>query len=226
VGGGGLLSVPFLIFVGLPPQIAIATNRFGSVGVSIGALAKFLRQQKIVWKYVIPFSAIAVVGGYAGARLLLIVDEALLSRIIGFILLALLPLLFLRRDTGVVRGQVTKVKKITGYIIYVLTSVWGGFFTAGSGIVNRYAWTHFFGLTMTEVAATGKIPWLLTSLVVSATFIRAGVVHYGYGITLFVGMLVGGYLGAHWAVKKGDVWVKRAFAVFVVISAIQLIFFT
>ena len=225
VGGGGVLSVPFLMFVGLPPHVAIATNRFGSVGVSVGALAKFAREQKIVWKYVVPLSLIAVMGGYIGARILLTVDEKLLSRLIGFILLALLPILFLRRELGVSRTHVTRLKEILGYAIYFLISLWGGFFAAGSGIFNRYAWTHFFGMTMTEVAATGKIPWLLTSLVVLVTFIRAGVVHYPYGITLFAGMLAGGYAGAHIAVKKGDFWVKRAFAVFVVVSAIQLIFF-
>ena len=136
-----------------------------------------------------------------------------------------MPIVFLKRDFGTVRVKATKGKELLGYCVDFLISIWGGFFAAGSGIFNRYAWTHFFGLTMVEVAATGKIPWLLTSLVVLVTFIRAGVVHYGYGITLFVGMLVGGYLGAHWAVKKGDVWVKRAFAVFVIISAMQLIFF-
>jgi len=224
VGGGGLLSVPFLIFVGLPPHIAIATNRFGSVGVSVGALAKFSREQKIVWKYVVPFSAIAIVGGYIGARILLQVDEKLLSRIIGFALLALLPLFLIKRDFGITRVHVTRMKEIMGYAVYFLISVWGGFFAAGSGIFNRYAWTHFFGLTMTEVAATGKIPWLVSSLVVLVTFIRAGVVHYPYGVTLFFGMLAGGYFGAHVAVKKGDAWVKRMFVVFVIISAAQLIF--
>lgn len=226
VGGGGLLSVPFLMLVGLPPHMAIATNRFGSVGVSAGALAKFGRTEKVVWKYVLPLSIIAIAGGYLGARLLLVVDEALLSRIVGIILLALLPLVLLKRDFGIVRVHKSRGKELVGYCVNFFISVWGGFFAAGGGIFNRYALTHFFGLTMVEVAATGKIPWLLTSLVVLVTFIRAGVVHYVYGIILFFGMLVGGYLGAHWAMKKGDLWVKRAFAVFVVISAAQLIFFS
>lgn len=92
--------------------------------------------------------------------------------------------------------------------------------------MNRYAWMHFFGLTMVEVTATNKIPWFAGSIVVLYVFIRAGMVHYPFAVTLFFGMLAGGWLGAHWAVKKGDLWVKRAFAVFVVISAIQLIFFS
>jgi len=48
--------------------MAIATNRFGSVGVSIGALVKFFQEKKIVWKYMVQFCVIAVVGGYLGAH--------------------------------------------------------------------------------------------------------------------------------------------------------------
>jgi uncharacterized membrane protein YfcA len=153
------------------------------------------------------------------------VDDAVLSRIVGFILLALLPVIFIHKDMGVRRERVTAVRKFIGYCLDFLISVWGGFFAAGGGILNRYVWMHFFGLTIIEVSATNKIPWLVSSVVVLLTFIFAGVVHYAYGLTLFLGMLVGGYLGAHWAVKRGDRWVKRAFVVFVVISAVQLIFF-
>lgn len=226
VGGGGLLSIPFLIWAGLPPQIAIATNRFGSVGLSVGALAKFSKERRVVWRYVISFTLISMAGGYLGARILLAVDEKLLSKIVGAVLLGLLPFIILQKDMGVVRTVVKKGREVLGYLAYFVVSIWGGFFAGGAGIFNRYIYTYFFGLTMVEASATNKIPWIVSSLVVLATFIYNDVVHYGYGVTLFIGMLVGGYLGAHWAVKKGDLWVKRAFVVFVLISAAQLIFFS
>ena len=77
VGSGGLISIPFLIFLGLPPHIAIATNRVGAFGLQLGALARFLKSKEIAWKYVGWFSVLALVAGQVGSRLLLQTDEAL-----------------------------------------------------------------------------------------------------------------------------------------------------
>ena len=52
IGAGGLISVPSLIFLGLPPQVAIATDRLGTLGQIFTALIKFWQAKKIVWKYV------------------------------------------------------------------------------------------------------------------------------------------------------------------------------
>jgi uncharacterized membrane protein YfcA len=78
---------------------------------------------------------------------------------------------------------------------------------------------------MIEVLATTVIPWLILSLSSLIIFINSGVIDYRAGIILIVGMAIGGYLGAHFAIKKGNVWVKRIFAVFVLVSAIKLLFF-
>jgi len=48
VGGGGLISIPLLLFLGIPPQVTLATNKFGGLGVSVGALYKFIKEKKIV----------------------------------------------------------------------------------------------------------------------------------------------------------------------------------
>lgn len=54
VGGGGLISIPILIFLGLPPQIAIATNKFGSLGLSLSGLYKYWKAKKIIFEFVAP----------------------------------------------------------------------------------------------------------------------------------------------------------------------------
>lgn len=56
VGSGGLITIPSLIFIGLPPQVAIATDRLGTVGQELTALFKFSKAQKILWKYVPAFT--------------------------------------------------------------------------------------------------------------------------------------------------------------------------
>lgn len=64
------------------------------------------------------------------------------------------------------------------------------------------------------------------SLLALAIFIKNGIVHYVFGIILFAGMILGGYIGAHTAIKKGDSWVKVIFAIIIAASSAKLILFS
>lgn len=225
VGSGGLISIPFLMFLGLPPQIAIATNKFGAVGLSIGSITKFKKEKKIIWKYILPFSILAIIGGIIGAKLLINIDEDYLSKIVGLILLILLPFIFLKKDLGIKNKKPSKQMKIIGSIIYFLLMIFGGFFGGGAGALIITTLIYFFGFKIIEANATDMVPWFILSLISLIIFMIYGIVNYFLGISLFIGMLVGGYLGAHIAVKKGDKWVKSLFVILVIISSIKIFFF-
>lgn len=225
VGGGGLLSIPFLIFLGLPPQIAIATNKMGAVGLSLGAIPKFWKAKHIQWQYVPLFSAAALLGAYLGANILLNLNEELLTKIVGVIIVLMLPLLFLRKELGIKRTETSKTKKAIGYLLYILVAVFGGFFGGGAGTLIFYVFMVFYGLTIIEANATGTVPWFLLSLAGFIIFAFHGLINYPIGIALFLGMLVGGRMGAHTAIKKGNQWVKILFTIIVIISGIKLLFF-
>lgn len=225
VGSGGLLVIPFLIFFGLPPQVAIATNKLGSLGLSIGAFLKYSKEKKIDWRYVLLFSLIGLISAYAGANFLLRIDKELLTRSIGFIILLLLPIIFIKKKTGVKKTKVSTSRKTIGYVLYFLAMIWGAFFGGGGGTLVIYILMIFFGFKIIEASATNMIPWFLMSLFSVIIFAINGIVNFVYGTILIVGMLTGGYFGAHTAVRKGDRWVKVLFAAIVVASAVKLIFF-
>lgn len=225
IGAGGLISVPSLIFLGLPPQIAIATDRFGTLGQTFTALVKFWKAKKIVWKYVPILATIALIGSLIGANILLNTDPKILESVVGFLILVLLPLIFLKRDIGIKRAKMSKTKKIIGLAMYSVIMTFGGFFGQGTGPMIFYALTFFLGFTMIEVLATGIIPWFVLSISSLAVFALNGIIDYKIGIVLLLGMAIGGYIGAHIALKKGDLWVKRLFVLFVIILAAKLLFF-
>lgn len=225
IGAGGLISVPALVFFGLPPQVAIATDRFGTIGQNLTALLKFWRAKKIVWKFVPVLAVISLIGSIIGAKILLDIDPKVLQKAVGILLLILLPLIFLRQKIGIQRNEVSKSKKITGFLIYFLIMIFGGFFGQGTGPLIFYTLTYFLGLTMIEVLATGVIPWLVLSLSSLIIFALNGIIDYRKGIVLLIGMAVGGYIGAHVALKKGNLWVKYLFVLFVIIAGIKLLFF-
>lgn len=225
VGGGGLISIPFLIFLGLPPQTAIATDRMGVVGLSLGAIPKFWREKKILWKYIPLFVVISLMGAYIGANILLSIDQKILSRLVGIIILTALPLMFLKSDMGIKSIKETKNKKLVGYLIYFLIMIYAGFFGGGAGALVFYTLMFFFGFTVIEASATGIVPWLPLSLLSLFIFAIHGIVDYRNGIVLFIGMSLGGYLGASTAIKKGNKWIKSLFGIVVIISGIKLLLF-
>ncbi|MCK5042613.1 MAG: sulfite exporter TauE/SafE family protein, partial [Candidatus Aenigmarchaeota archaeon] len=84
---------------------------------------------------------------------------------------------------------------------------------------------YFFGFTIIQSNATSIIPWFVMSITSLIIFIINGLVVYQVGISLFAGMLVGGYLGAQTAIKKGNRWVKIIFLAVVFVSAVKILFF-
>ena len=225
VGGGGLISIPLLMFFGLPPQVAIATNKFGSLGFSVGSIIRFWKGKKIIWKYVFPLSLLGVFGGFFGANLLLNIDEELITKIVAVILLMLLPLILIKKDLGVKGKKITKTKKYIGYFVYFFVMIFGGFFGGGAGFLIIYSLVFFLGLTIIEVNATDAIPWLIQTIIALFIFISAGLVNFYYGISLLIGMLIGSYIGAHTAIKKGDKWIESIFVIIILFAALKFLFF-
>lgn len=225
IGGGGLLSIPLLIFLGVPPQVTLAINKFAGIGLSIGAVFKYNQKNKIKWNYVLPLSIAAVIGGYLGSQILVNIDTELLSTIVGFLLLLPLPLLLLRKDIGVIERATGNVFKTIGLVLYFLGAIIGGFFGGGAGLIMFYMIVFFFGFTVIKANATHLFPWLLLSIVASTVFALNGLIDYQLAAILFLGMLLGGYLGARFAIKKGDRWVKAGFIVIIILSSLKLIFF-
>lgn len=225
VGGGSLLSIPFLILIGLPPQVAIATERFGGLGQTVAAFFKFFKSGKIVWKYVPLLTVISVGGSLIGANILVSIDPKILRNLIAVMLLVLLPLIFLKRDLGIQRSEVSRNKIIVGSVIYFLVQIFAAAFFGGTGVLITYILMFFFGLTIVEATVAKTIPWFFLSITSLIIFALKGIVDYKIGAVLLIGMSIGGYLGAHLALKKGDAWIKRLFFFFVIISVVKLLFF-
>ena len=223
VGSGGLITIPFLIFLGLPPHIAIATNKFGATGLKIGAITKFRKTDLILWKYILPFSLIGIVAAIIGTQLLLAIDKELLSNIVVILLLVVLPLLFLKKDLGIVHETVSKLKQGIGYFLYFLAMIFSAFFGGGSATFVLYILMIFFGITINQANATAMPPSLLLNVIAVVIFATNGIINFQLGIVLFAGMFLGGRLGAFTAIKKGNAWVKALFTFIVLVLIVKIL---
>lgn len=138
VGGGTLFSLPFLMLIGLPPQVAVAAERFGGLGQTAAAFFKFAYSKKIVWEYVPLLTIISIGGSIIGANILIKINPAALHNAIGIILLILLLATFLHQNLGIHHNNVSQNKIIIGSVIYFFVQIFAAFFGGGTGILIAY----------------------------------------------------------------------------------------
>jgi len=224
-GGGALITIPTLIFLGLPPHTAIGTSKLGAMGVQIPGWYVFNKKGLINHKIAFCLCVPALPGAILGANLVLNINETLLKQVIAVITILILAFVVFQPKIGVekVKHTIKKREYLIGIILSFFIFVYTGFYGAGSGTFLAYALILLFGQTFIESAATRKIPSLIAIVMAFIIFAVGGAISYAHGIALFTGSLIGSYIGAHFSDKIGDVWIKKFFAVTVLIMAIKLL---
>ncbi len=226
-GGGSFIAFPALLFTGVAPIAANATNTVAlwvGVTASTGAYRKHLDLSRRV---MIPLAVTSLIGGIAGAYLLLHTPPQTFLRVLPWLMLGA-TLLFLfggrlaRSQNGLARDISTSAL-VFASVFELVVAVYGGYFGGGVGILNL-AMLAIVG--MTDIHAMNALKVVLGGIingVAVITFIIAGAVVWKQGIVMIAGALLGGYLGAHYAQKLPQAWI-RAFVI-AVGTAMTLYFF-
>lgn len=223
--GGGLISLPGLIFLGLSPVSAIATTRLGALSSGLASTYRYSKGKKILWRYVPYFMIVAIVAGFIGPRLLFQINEELLEPGIGVVMLLLLPTILHDKKFGLTIRRKSRNKKIAGLAALFVIMIYGTMIGAGGGIFLIYAIMYFFGTNVTQATATGTIMWLAGTIVATITYFHQGVIAFDYGIPLMIGSAIGGSLGAELALEKGVHWVRGILIIVILFASIKLILF-
>ena len=221
VGGGGLISTPALLAVGLPPSVALGTNKFASFFSTLTSAYKFLRSGKVDLKVVgklFPFVFIASGGGAILATYL--PAEVLKPLIIVILTLVIIYTVF-KKDWGSVRTftSLTIGKAIILVILFSILGFYDGFLGGGTGSFMLFA-LLMFGFDFLSAAGNAKVLNFASNGGAILLFIILGQVNYAYGLLMAVSMIVGSYLGAQFALKKGVGYVK---ILFIVVTAVLII---
>lgn len=223
-GGAGLITTPALIFLGLSPQQAIATDLLSMLGTTAGGFARFRRQGLINYRLGLFLACLAALGCWIGSIALVQVPSDVMRRIKGIFLLILVAIILGKREMGVKAEAGSKGRKTLGYLGFVLVGVWGSFFGGGFNVLATYIAISLFGLTFLHSAGTLTLVNLSIGVVSTTLYAYAGMIHWELGFSALVGKYTGAYVGAGFAEKMGNRWVKGIFAGTVVISSYSLLF--
>jgi len=221
-GGGSLLTLPMLIFLGSPAAVANGTNRIALMVQNIVGVSNFRRKGFFYPKLSIILAIPAVFGSLLGARFAISVPEELFQKILAVIMIVVLILILTRPEKKFLKEiegeNLSTACLVVSIFVFFGVGLYGGFINAGVGFVIIVALTLITGMSLVKINSLKLfivLIYISSSLVV---FIIHGKVDWILGFTLAIGNALGAYLGSNFAVSKGDKWIR----VFIVIAILSM----
>lgn len=224
-GGGSFITLPVLIFFGLPPGVANGTNRLGIVVQDLAAVWSFDRQGVLDRRMAARAAIPATLGAGAGALLALRTSDALLLDILPWLMVAL-ALGSLWRPTPPDEkrpmSKLTSPAGVASTLGFFAAGVYGGFIQAGVGFLFL-ALTTLLGLDLVRGNAIKVLSILPLAVVALVIFAANDRVDWLVGSLLAVGFLAGGLIGARLTVLKGHRWVRAVVTLAILAFALRLL---
>ena len=222
-GGGGLITVPSLLAVGLPPHVALGTNKGQALFGSFAAGIRYAHAGLVDRRSARVTFPMGFVGSLAGAALVLVIRPEVLRPIVLLLLIAAAVVVTIVRPTP--RNGANRFKRHAGPIAALIALVIGaydGFFGPGTGTFLIAAFVGLLGMSMTRASADAKVVNFASNVAAAAVFAHRGVVIWAIAIPMAVAQLLGGFLGAHIAVRRGVRFVRGVVLLVVLALAIKI----
>src|SRR5580698_4307079 len=226
-GGGSFIAFPALLFTGVPPIPANATNTIALWTAAAASGGAYRKQLDVARRVMIPLLLVSLLGGLIGALLLLKTPDHTFMRVLPWLTLgATLLFAFGKKLAGGRQSAIeheTSTAALAGTTLFQFcVAVYGGYFGGGMGIVML---AMLAALGMTDIHAMNALKSVLGFVingVAVVMFILFRAVYWKPGLIMIAGGIVGGYVGAHYAQKISPPWI-RAFVV--IVGAAMTVYF-
>ena len=224
-GSGSLVTLPILIFAGLPATVANGTNRIAILLQNVVGVSSFSNKKVLDLKGVLYLGIPATIGSVIGANIAVNINEEIMSRVIGVIMILMLIVIIVKPKrwlVGTLENLGSNVN-IWHLILFFFIGIYGGFIQAGVGIFLLSGLVLGIGYNVVRANAVKVGIVLFFTIFALGVFIYNGQVDFIIGFILAIGNMFGAWLGAKVAVEKGVVWIRRLLIVIVIISAANLL---
>jgi len=224
-GSGSLVTLPMLIYIGLPPTVANGTNRVAIVLQNVVAGTSFHRRDLLDLRGIFILGLPAVAGSVVGAQIAVNLNEALMRRSIGAVMAIMLVVILVRPQRWF-QGTIERFEAWPSplqLLIFFAIGVYGGFIQAGVGIFLLAGLVLSVGYDLVRANAVKIGLVFFFTLFALAVFVRNGQVDWMVGLILSVGNMLGAWVAAKVAAEKGAAWVRRLLVAIVIVSAADLL---
>jgi uncharacterized membrane protein YfcA len=206
-GGGGLIMVPALLAAGLPPHLALGTNKGQSFFGSLSAAVRYARAGLVDGRRARVTFPAAFVGALGGTALVLVIrPEILRPVVLGLLVVAAILVTVTRPRGGNGASALPGPRRswVLAAIIALVIGAYDGFFGPGAGTFYIAAFVAFLAIPMARASADAKVANFASNLAAAILFAQRGVIVWAIALPLAGGQILGGFLGAHLAVRRGD----------------------
>ena len=225
-GGAGLIQLPALIFLGLPFGIALATHKVASIALGVGATLRHLRSSHLERRFALFILLSGLPGVIIGANIILHVPDQIAQRALGILTMSLGMYSWLSPELGQqykAKHRNTSSYLFGGLVLFIIGAL-NGSLTSGTGLFVTLWLVRWFGLDYKSAVAYTLI---LVGLFWNATgAITLGFLTDIYWLwlpALLLGSFIGGYIGAHLAIVKGNRVIKRSYEIITFAIGLKLI---
>jgi hypothetical protein len=206
-GGGGLVTVPALLAAGLPPQLAIPTNKGQAVFGALASFAQFWRKRGIDRPRAPLAFACGFVGSLLGALLLLAVPPGPLKPVVIILLVAAAALVLSRRNVEP-EPREPRMPRLALAAIALGLGAYDGFFGPGVGSMLIVAFTVVFGDTLVRASGNAKVVNLASNVAAFLLFTFRGAIDWPIALSMAGANMIGAFIGARMALQNGDRFVR------------------
>jgi uncharacterized membrane protein YfcA len=224
-GGGGMLTVPALIFIGFSPGVANGTNRVAVVIQNLAAMAAYQRLHVLDHRLAFALAVPATVGAVCGAMVSVRLDDTQFRTLLGVVMLLLLGPILAEPSLNARAVTLGRTRR-TGWpsaLVFFALGFYGGLLQIGVGVFILVALSTMGGMDLVPANAVKVVIVFCLTTLALLVFIADGKVAWGAGLLMATANAAGAWFGAHWGVRKGSYWIRIVLVATVVAMALQLL---
>jgi uncharacterized membrane protein YfcA len=225
-GGGSLLTVPIMLFMGIPGPVANGTNRIAILAQNVTAVTAFKRRGYSDFKLGFSLAAAASIGAVGGASVGVHLEGEWFDRVLALVMIGVMLLMATGHEKVKPKGGEAKAKNLlAGHLLMIAAGFWGGFIQVGVGFILMPILHRVLGLDLVHVNMYKVFVVLVYTIVALIVFASQLELLWWTGLGLAVGNSIGGWVGAHTTISHGEVLIRRVLYLALSAFIIKLLFF-
>ncbi len=226
-GGGTLLTMPMLIFMGLPPSVANGTNRVAILIQTALGVKGFQSKGVTTHPFSIYLGIAAFFGSLIGAQIAVDIKGETFNKILALIMVSVVLMMLFKPKIPLSE----MIERTTGkylylsVIVFFFLGIYGGFINAGIGFIMLIVLPYINRLSLIKSNATKVAVVCIYTIAAVAMFAYHDKINWKYGLILAIGNASGAWISSRWSVKKGDDTIKKIVIAMICVLAVKLWFF-